>query len=382
MASHQWDEPGLREALARFAHDRRVGRPPRERAARIAWQREMSAHLYDAGLSGPAWPREHGGMGLPLPLQVAYHDEYARQRLPGHPGNGPGIAGPTLVRHGTPEQRDRYLRPMLRGDTIWAQGFSEPEAGSDLASLRTTAVLEGDVYRVTGEKLWSTYADVADILFALVRTGGPGREGISYLLIDLHAPGVTITPIRDLTGSTQFSAVHLADVEVPVANRVGAENGGWLIARTTLGNERAARSLAQASAYARRYRQLLQRLRERDALGDSLTRDRVAALGVRVRLLHLNALRTIERVERDGEAGPGASLVRLELSLLEQALFEVAVSCLGREALVLDDRSIDDGRWARGLLATRGSTIGAGTAQIQRSTIAQQILGLPSDREH
>lgn len=357
----------FRSRLAQFLRRHRPGPPPADAAARLAWQRAWSATLYDHGFAGPAWPREYGGMELPLPHQVAYHDEIGRLRLPAHPGNGPSIAGPTILKYGSLEQRRRFLPAMLRGDQVWAQGFSEPEAGSDLPSLRTTARRVGDEYRVRGQKVWSSHADVADMMFALVRTGRPEDHtaGISYLLIDLSAPGVEVRPIRDLSGGSQFCAVFFDDVRVPVANRVGAENDGWRIARATLGHERAARSLAQAAAYRRRFDRLLAHVPPE--VSDPLMRDRLGDLAVRVRLLQLNALRTSSALLATGEPGTAASVSRLTFARLEQLLFEFAVDLLGTEA----------GRWVTGFLRTRGSTIGAGTAEIHRNTIAEQLLGLP-----
>jgi alkylation response protein AidB-like acyl-CoA dehydrogenase len=367
----------FRDQLATFLDGHHPGKRPGSRRDRIEWQRSWSATLFDNGFAGPSWPRVYGGMDLPFGSQVAYYDELARRRLPGHPGNGPSIAGPTIIRHGTDEQRRRYLPAMLRGDQIWAQGFSEPEAGSDLPALRTLARRDGDEYVVTGQKVWSSYADVADMMFALVRTGRQedGAKGISYLLVDLRAPGVTVRPLRDISGGQQFCEVFLDEVRVPVANRVGAENGGWPIARTTLGHERAARSLSQAANYRRRFGGLLELMTERGVTADPLARDRLAELAVRVRILRLNALRSTASLAATGEAEPAPSVTRLSFALLEQQLYELAVDLLGPDALVAGPTS----GWVKGLLTTRGSTIGAGTAEIQRNTIAEQVLGLPRE---
>jgi alkylation response protein AidB-like acyl-CoA dehydrogenase len=347
---------------------------------RIANMRGWAATLYDHGFAGPAWPREYGGMQLSFAEQVVYHDEFAKHAVPSHPGNGPSIAGPTLLRFGSPEQRRRYLPPMLRADEVWAQGFSEPSAGSDLQSLTTSARLDGDDYVVRGSKLWSSYADVADFMFALVRTGdrASGAGAISYLLIDLRRDGVTVRPLRDMSGGSRFCEVFLDDVRVPVANRVGSENGGWQLARTTLGFERAARSLSHASSYRRRMDHLTKLLQARGTLGDAVARDRLARCESAVRVLALNAARTASALEATGSPGPSASVARLFQSQLEQTFYEAAVDLLGPDALLLSgERAIEGGRWAAGYLHSRGATIGAGTAEIQRNTIADQILGLP-----
>jgi alkylation response protein AidB-like acyl-CoA dehydrogenase len=215
------------------------------------------------------------------------------------------------------------------------------------------------------------------MMFALVRTGrqDDGAKGISYLLMDLQAPGVTVRPLRDISGGEQFCEVFFDGVRVPVANRVGAENGGWPIARTTLGHERAARSLSQAANYRRRFGGLLELMAERGVTKDPLARARLAALAVRIRILRLNAVRTTASLAATGEPDPAASVIRLSFALLEQRLYEVAVDLFGTDTLVDGPAS----RWVKGLLTTRGSTIGAGTAEIQRNTIAEQVLGLPRE---
>ena len=374
----------LRERIREFV----ATNPPPDlrgvgREKRIAGQRAWAATMYDHGFAGPGWPREYGGMALTFAQQVVYYDEFAKLDVPPHPGNGPSIGGPTLLKFGSEEQRNRYLRPMLRGDQIWAQGFSEPGAGSDLPSLTTSAARDGDNYVVRGAKLWSTFADVAEMMFALVRTGpkDSGRDGISYLLIDLRSDGVTIKPLRDMSGHARFCQVFFDDVRVPVANRVGAENGGWALARTTLGNERAARALSQASAYQRRMDSLLRLLGSHGVLDDPLARDRAARCAAHVRILHLNAMRTIAALQATGVPGPSASTARLYHSLLEQEFHELAVDLLGPQALITGGgEAVQNGRWLTGYLHSRGATIGAGTAEIQRNTIAEQILGLPRGR--
>ncbi len=359
------------------------GRPPKEPAARLAWQRAWCATAVDYGLAAPSWPREHGGMALSFAQQVVYAEEVARARVPGVPGTGVGIAGPTIIRHGTEAQKARFLRPMLRADEIWAQGYSEPEAGSDLPSLRTTAVLDGADYVVNGQKVWSTSADIADILFTLVRTGAPdSREhGITYLLIDAHSPGVTVRPLRDLTGRAGFCELFFDDVRVPVAHRIGDENDGWRITRTSLGHERAAGSLAQARFYDRIMGELIELARSRGLATDPVVRQRLARSAIDQRIMTFNASRTIATIARDGDPGPASSASRLFNSRFEQVLHELAVDLQGPAGVLdrTDPHAIERGRWTWGFLRTRASTIGAGTAEIQRNTIAERVLGLPHD---
>ncbi len=281
----------------RFA-EHHPGPPPKGREARLAWQRSWCATAVDHDLAGPGWPREYGGMDLTFEEQVVYADEAARARVPGVPGTGVGIAGPTIIRHGTEEQKARWLRPMLRADAIWAQGYSEPEAGSDLPALRTTAVRDGDCYVVSGQKVWSSSADIADVLFSLVRTGAPdsGRDGITYLLIDAHAPGVTVRPLRDMTGDSGFCEIFFDGVEVPVERRIGEENQGWAITRTSLGHERAAGALAQARFYDRIVRELATLARDCGRADDPIVRQRLAHFAGAQRIMTLNAERMIATI--------------------------------------------------------------------------------------
>jgi alkylation response protein AidB-like acyl-CoA dehydrogenase len=314
---------------------------------------------------------------------VIWQEEYARARVPGPLGTGLGIAAPTIITYGTPEQKERWLGPMLRGDVVWAQAYSEPGAGSDLPSLRTTARREGDEYVVTGQKVWNTSADIADVLFTLVRTGTPEsrQKGISYLIVDAHAPGVTIRPLRDLTGGTHFTEIFFEDVRVPVADRVGEEDDGWKLVRTSLGHERAAGAMNQAALYRRVLTELVDLARELGRTSDPLVRDTLADLEIRLRIMRLTGMRTISDILAKGEPGPASSTSRLFIVQFEQDIHEVAVDLLGEYgALGRDDpHAVQRGRWVWGFLRTRASTIGAGTAEIQRNTIAEQVLGLPYD---
>jgi alkylation response protein AidB-like acyl-CoA dehydrogenase len=373
----------FRARLRAFLTEHHPGKPPRGAAERLAWQQAWLATVYDGGFAGPSWPREYGGMDLPFARQVIYQEEYSRARVPGPLGTGVGIAGPTIIKYGTPEQRTRWLGPMLRGDKVWAQGYSEPDAGSDLPALRTTAKRDGDDYVVNGQKVWNTDAHTADVLYTLVRTGPPEsrQKGITYLVIDAHAPGVTVRPLRDITGGTKFSEIFFDDVRVPVADRIGEENDGWRLVRTSLGHERAAGAMKQAATYRRVLDELVALARERGAAADPLVRDRLADFEIRVRIMRYSAMRTISDIVERGEPGPGSSTSRLFITIFEQDLHEFAVDLLGPEALLLadDPGAVQRGRWTRGFLATRASTIGAGTSEIQRNTIAEQVLGLPRD---
>lgn len=373
----------FRTDLREFFAEHHPGRAPRgSRHERSEWQKAWAAKLFDHGYAGAGWPIEFGGMDLDLERQIVYYEEIARARVPGHPGNGPSIAGPTIIKFGTPEQREHYLRAMLRADTIWAQGFSEPGAGSDLPSLRTSARLVSDHYVVRGQKTWSSNADVSDLMILLVRTGSRESrgDGITYLVVDLRSPGVTVRPIRDIAGGQHFCEVFFDEVEIPVANRIGDENGGWAVARTSLGHERAARSLSQATLFRRAFDELVDLLRTRGALEDGAARDRVAQMEIRIRIMQLSAARIIDDIRRTGEPGSAASTARLYQALLEQNLYEMAMDMLGPDALILGrDEGVQGGRWVSNYLRSRAATIGTGTAEIQRNTIAERVIGMPLD---
>ncbi|MET0144076.1 MAG: acyl-CoA dehydrogenase family protein, partial [Ilumatobacteraceae bacterium] len=358
-----------------------MGKPPKDKVGRLAWAKEWNATLFDNGYAGPSWPTEVGGMALDLRRQVIYSEELARARVPAPPGNGVGMCGPTIIKYGTPEQQDRFLRPMLRSDEVWAQAFSEPGAGSDLQSLTTTAVRDGDDYIINGQKVWNSVADQSDMAFTLVRTGEKGsrQKGISYLLVDLKAPGVDIRPLRDITGGSAFCEIFFDDVRVPVGNRIGDENDGWRITRTTLGHERAAGALKQAAFYRGVVDEIFALMRERGVTADPVARDRLAAVEVQVRILQVNAMRIVSRIGEFGEPGPIASVSRLLNALFEQQLHELTLELLGPDGMLDGPDGVQGRRWTYGYLRTRASTIGAGTAEIQRNAVAEQVLGMPFD---
>jgi alkylation response protein AidB-like acyl-CoA dehydrogenase len=376
-------DQAFRAGLRQFLAEHHAGRPPKDPRERFAWTKAWLATLFDNGYAGPGWPREFGGMELSFAQQVIYHEEVARARVPGPLGTGVGIAAPTIIRYGTQEQKQRWLAPMLRGDKVWAQGYSEPEAGSDLPSLRTTARRDGAEYVVNGQKIWTSHAPDADVFFTLVRTGTQEsrQHGITYLVIDAHAPGVQVRPLRDLTGGHQFAEVFFDDVRVPVGDRIGEENDGWRLARTSLGHERVAGAMNQAEMYRRVLTELEELARERGLLADPLVRDQFAGLEIRVRIIRCNARAAIGDILAKGEAGPVSSISRLLITAFEQDIHEFAVDLLGPAGLLEKSapQAVQRSRWLHGFLRTRASTIGAGTREIQLNTVAEQVLGLPHE---
>jgi alkylation response protein AidB-like acyl-CoA dehydrogenase len=379
----QLDPASFVEELRAFLAANHPGPSPRNGSELLAFQRAWQATLADAGWIAPAWPRRWGGMGLPLVLQAAYHREMTLARVPVPPTNFVGIVGPTILAHGTDAQRERYLAPMLRADELWCQGFSEPDAGSDLAALRTRAVLDGDTYRVDGRKIWTSKAAIADYMLLLARTGTleSRSAGITCLVLRMDSPGVEVRPLRDMTGSAYFAEVTFDSVEIPVANRIGEHNDGWRSARVTLGHERSTSLTAAAVRYQRVVRDVVELASRRDGLHSQATRQRIARLITGARLLELNGNRVLADILAGGEPGPVSSVNRLQHGRFEQEVHETALALLAGDGLLApaDTRLGADARWVRGFLRTRASTIGAGTAEIQRNTIAEKVLGLPAE---
>jgi acyl-CoA dehydrogenase len=351
---------------------------------RVETARAWHAELVDNHLAAPGWPKSVGGLELGLEDQLDYYRMTTAAGAPPHPCALSFIVAPTLIQHGTQAQKDRFLRPLLRADEFWCQGFSEPGAGSDLASLSTMAVRDDDVYRVTGQKVWTSMADRADWMFALVRTGPPGRstDGITYLLIPMDSAGITVRSLRDISGAAHFAEVFLDDVEVAVENRVGAEGEGWSIMRTSLGHERATAFLADEFKYRRTADQVIKMIVSRGLDTDRMVRQDVARLEAGVRTIAANSARALAAVLRGEDPGGVASVNRLVKSEFEQHMHALALRAAGPYA-ALGSRAadaMDKGRWTFGYLMSRATTIGAGTAEIQRNTIAETVLGLPSHR--
>lgn len=380
---------------------------PARRVYDTGWQKR----LFEAGYAGIDWPVDVGGRGASPVEQLIYIEELERAHAPYVGVNFVGLlhAGPTIAVEGTPDQRERFLRPILSGDAVWCQGFSEPDAGSDLASLRTRAVVDGDEYVVSGQKIWTSHAEVADFCELLVRTGddSSGHHGITWLAMPMDAPGITLRPLRTIAGSSEFAELFLDDVRIPVANRVGAENDGWRVTMVTLGFERGTAFVSELFASMELVRSL-RVVADRVGLADDvgLTR-RIGRLAAELDALWALVLRNVSLAGRGTVPGAGASIFKLALSEVRQRLSELGIDLIGSARLVLDDvdgpwRSRSDGSAgaAAGSAGGAGSvgaadvtnteligtwihgfsrTIAAGTSQIQRNIIAERILGLPKE---
>ena len=356
-------------------------RADREEVARLRqWQKTMC----EAGYVGRDWPREFGGRDATLVEQVILYQELARAESPQIVNRG-GVSmlGPTLMKYGTPAQQKRFLPRILTAEELWCQGFSEPNAGSDLANLQTRAVREGGHYVVNGQKVWTSMAHVADWCFLLVRTdpAAPKHKGISFLLVDMTTPGITVRPLRQLTGEAEFNETFFDSVRVPVENLVGKENEGWGVAITTLAYERDLLTHIRHISLRNALHRLVRLVQERKRGGDPLVRQKVAALWIGEQALQLNGYRSLTRILRGGQPGPEGSTAKLFWSQLDQDLAQVATEVLGPYSQVSHGSpwAPDDGQWEFYELLARASGIRAGTSEILRNILGERVLGLPKD---
>jgi len=341
-----------------------------------AFGREWSRTLYEAGYAGLTWPKEYGGAGAPYSFQAIFYEEMAAAQAPAHVGViGLGMAGPTIMAHGTDEQKAAHLQKILSAEEIWCQGFSEPDAGSDLAAARTRADRRGDVYVVNGQKVWSSFAHIADfcILVTLSDPEAPRYKGLTYLIVDMHSPGIEVRPLRQITGEAEFNEIFFSDVEVPVSNRLGDEGDGWQVAMTTLLHERATLGFALTAALDVGVGRLLQSAREH-VNGDQGRRERVAAEWIELQALRYTNYRALGTYQRTGVPGPEGSAIKLRWSEQNQRMTKLGRELLGPEGIT------NDGWWHYQQLRSRGNTIEAGTSEVLRNIIAERVLGLPRSR--
>ena len=365
-------------------------RYPRDPADRLQWFRDWQATMNAGGWVAIHWPSDVGGRDASLMEQVVYHTELALRKVPAVVGHiGLSLCGPTIMVHGTPEQRARFLSPMRSGEHIWCEGFSEPDAGSDLASLKTRGVIDGDELVVNGQKIWTSGAEISDWMFALVRTDpdAPKRHGISFVLVPMDAPGLDVRPIRQIGGDSGFNEVFLSDVRVPLDNVVGPLHEGWSVARTTLSHERStlfmasqlrmSQTLDDVVALAKRSTDHAGRPRAENPQ----LRRRIARAWIATQLARINGVRNLGRVLAGEQPGPEGAVMKLFGQESEKSLYELALDVAG-PAGVLDKGAgdaPDGGKWILGYLRTRASTIGGGTSEIQRNILAERVLGLPRD---
>ncbi|MEV6877667.1 acyl-CoA dehydrogenase family protein [Amycolatopsis sp. NPDC051128] len=357
-----------------FAKLRGLGGPGREHEAfelRLAWER----HLAAAGWTCVGWPREFGGRGLSLDEQVAFHEEYAASGAPARVNHiGEQLLGPTLIAFGTPEQRSRFLPKIVAVEELWCQGYSEPGAGSDLAAVSTSAVLRDGEWVINGQKIWTSLAHVADWCFVVARTepGSQRHHGLSYLLVPLRQDGVTVRPIQQLTGTSEFNEVFFDDARTESGLVVGEPGDGWRIAMATLGFERGVSTLGQQIGFRRELDDIVAEAKRTGTYDDPLLRADLTRARIGLRVLRAHALRTLGR-----PAGPEVAVGKLLWAQWHRGLGELAVRARGARSLTASGGELDD--WQRLYLFTRADTIYGGSDEIERNIIAERVLGLPRE---
>jgi alkylation response protein AidB-like acyl-CoA dehydrogenase len=360
--------------VGEFAKLKGLGGPGREHEAfeeRMAWNR----HLADAGLTCLGWPVEHGGRGLSVAHRVAFYEEYARADAPDKVNHlGEELLGPTLIAFGTPAQQQRFLPGIRNVTELWCQGYSEPGAGSDLANVATTAVLDGDAWVINGQKVWTALAHLSQWCVVVARTekGSKRHNGLSYLLVPLDQPGVEIRPIVQLTGTSEFNEVFFDDARTDADLVVGEPGDGWKVAMGTLTFERGVSTLGQQIRYARELSALAELAQRNGAAEDPLIRERLTRSWVGLRSMRSYALATMD-VEQPGQD----NVSKLLWANWHRDLGELAMDVIGPESMVLHDGEFDE--WQRLYLFTRSDTIYGGSNEIQRNIIAERVLGLPRE---
>ena len=368
-------------------HDWEIRRLRDSMEERFSFLRTWQKKVFESGWAGVAWPKAYGGRGATVMEQAIFTQEMARAAAPPM-ANVLGLAliGPTIIHYGTEAQKKRYLPNILSGDEIWCQGFSEPNAGSDLANLRTSAILDGDHFVVNGQKVWNSYGWVADWCALVTRSDPQSQKhkGLTYLLVDMKSKGVEVRPLRQLTGESEFTEVFFHDVRVPAENVLGKLGDGWNVALGTLSHERATLGVSMQVQMRRQLDRLVDLSREMTAEGNiaaepTLVRQKLAQAYVENEVLRLNHLRAISRIMQTGAPGAEGSILKIGWSETNQRFQALAQEILGPYAQLTggSDLAIDNGMWSYTYLRARGNTIEAGTSEIQRNIIGQHVLGLP-----
>jgi alkylation response protein AidB-like acyl-CoA dehydrogenase len=366
---------------------------------RTAFNQEWTAKLFAGGWICASWPAEYGGKGLSLLQQVVLNEEFARAGAPLRADFfGDTLVGPTLLQWGTEEQKQRFIPGILKGEIAWCQGFSEPDAGSDLAGLKTKAELDGDEWIVNGQKVWTTQARYADYIFLLARTDPEASKhaGISYLLVPMKQAGVEVRPIEQVDGSAEFNEVFFTNVRCPKDNVIGGVNNGWKVAMTTLGFERGTSSTTGYRRFLKEFNQILSLAQERGCTGDPLIRQRLAQSWAKIKIMEINGFRTLTDVLAGTHTTAALSACnKMFWSEAHQETMLLAMDILGLDSQILlgggDQESLlPGGRRARArnypvndlqalFFFSRSETIWGGTAEIQRNIVGERILGLPKE---
>lgn len=358
---------------------------PEDEAERGKILREWDRKLYAGGFAGISWPKEYGGQGLTHVEEIIYDEEAGKLNAPGGLNVlGKLLLGPTLLLFGSEEQKQRFLPPLLRGDEVWCQGFSEPNAGSDLAAIQTKAELVGDKWVINGQKVWTSFAHHADWCFVLARTDHelPKHKGITFFLVPMNSEGITVRPLVQINGNRDFNEVFFDNVSIPKENVVGGLNNGWNVAMGTLGFERGTLALGRQVRFQNEFDAMAR-------ISDSLTkngekvsqnsyyRQKMAELYAEIRILRYHGLKTISQLLNEGKLGPEASLQKLFWSTMHSNMGKLGLEILGEEGPYIGKESIGRGVLQEIDFGSRGETIYAGTTQIQKNIIAERVLGMP-----
>ncbi len=343
-----------------------------------AWRRDYQRRLAEGGWAAVHWPPEYGGRGATLTQSAIFYEELAASGAP-LPANVLGLllAGPTIMLWGSDEQKERYLGPILTGEEIWCQGFSEPDAGSDLAALKTRAVKDGDEWVITGQKVWTSGAQYSKWCMLVARTDPDApkkHQGLTYFLMDMEQPGVQVVPLRQITGEAEFNELFIDGARVPDSNVLGGVGNGWKVALTTLMNERAGLAFFLQVRLRQLLDQLIREADERGLLADPVVADRLGELHLKAEVLRLTAYRGLTAIETYGQPGPEGSLTKWMWSETNQQLTQFAADLLGPQTLRAGDR------WAYELLRARGNSIEGGTTEVLKNIVAERVLGLPRMR--
>ncbi len=375
------DEAAFRDRVRDWLRDNAPrARDPEGPADPVAEAKDFQARLFDAGLAGLTWPREYGGQGLDNRYRRIFEEEAAAYPLPTSIFLiGFGMCGPTILEHGTEEQKKRYLPPMLRGDELWCQMFSEPGAGSDVAGLQSRAVAIDDGWLLNGQKVWTSGAHYCDFGLVIARTDPdkPKHRGITMFIIDMHADGVVIRPLRQITGEANFNEVFFEDVHLPADDLVGAVDDGWRASITTLMNERV--SIGSAGGDRDPIEPFVAAVHDLGLTDDGATRERIAELYVRQRVLRYLGMRLKESLRAGVSPGPLGSVAKLQGSTISQLSSALGVDLHGLDAVSWSAQGDDEDRWAQAVLSSPGSVIAGGTSDIMRNIIGERVLGLPKE---
>ena len=370
-------EQAFRDELREWLEANNPGEEPSGDEAAFEFRRKWQRQLADAGWAGLSWPEEYGGRGATLIEQAIFNEEISRAKAPSVANVlGLVMGGPVVIAHGTDEQKKRYLKPILTAEEIWCQGFSEPESGSDLASLKTKAVRSNGEWVVTGQKVWTTFAHEAKWCMLVARTDqdAPKHKGLTYFLMDMEQEGVQVRPLRQITGEAEFNEIFMEEARIPHENIVGGEGNGWMVAITTLMHERVGIGLGSAVQLKIALGELMEQITERGLADDPIIRQRVAQIYIEAETIRLNASRGLTRTMKTGIPGPEGSLTKWQWSDANQALTELAMDVRGVEAPILDDH------WTYRFLRARANSIEGGTTEILKNIVAERVLGLPKLR--